>query len=273
MKAIVFAESQALLKGKIPVKVYENSETAFKAMAEMMVEEIVANNKAGKKTLFIVPVGPVGQYKYFVEMVNAQRISLKDVTFINMDEYMKDGVDLVDEDDPLSFRKFMKEGCYDLIDPELVMPESQRIFPTQNNAEFIEKVIEAHGGSADVCFGGIGINGHMAFNEPPESDELITEEAFVNSTVRVQHISRETRVVNALNEFDGAYYLMPNYCVTVGLKQILGSKKVRLFCFRPWHRSVVRRAALGTPSISFPASLLQKHTDALIGISREVAER
>lgn len=146
MKDIVFADSQTLLKGKIPVKVYENSETAFKAMAEMMVEEIVANNKAGKKTLFIVPVGPVGQYKYFVEMVNAQRISLKDVTFINMDEYMKDGVDLVDEDDPLSFRKFMKEGCYDLIDPELVMPESQRIFPTQNNAEFIEKVIEAHGG-------------------------------------------------------------------------------------------------------------------------------
>ena len=108
MKDIVFADSQTLLKGKIPVKVYENSETAFKAMAEMMVEEIVANNKAGKKTLFIVPVGPVGQYKYFVEMVNAQRISLKDVTFINMDEYMKDGVDLVDEDDPLSFRKFIK---------------------------------------------------------------------------------------------------------------------------------------------------------------------
>ncbi len=273
IKDIVFADSDTLMKGKIPVKVYADAEAAFKAMADMMAEEIVSNNEKGKKTLFIVPVGPVGQYKYFAERVNKERISLKDVTFINMDEYMQDSKTLISPEDNLSFRKFMAEGCYGLIDKDLIMPESQRIFPSQDNAAFIEDVIARHGGSADVCFGGIGINGHMAFNEPPEPDELVTEAQFVNSTVRVQRISRETRVVNALNEFDGAYYVMPEYCVTVGLRQILGAKKIRLFCFRQWHRSVVRRAVLGTPSITFPASLLQKHKDALIGISREVAEK
>lgn len=85
-------------------------------------------------------------------------------------------------------------------------------------------------------------------------------------------ISRETRVVNSFDDFDGAYPLVPKYAVTIGLKEILGSKKVRLFCFRPWHKYVVRRAAFGDYSIDFPASLLQKHPDARIGISEELAE-
>lgn len=64
----------------------------------------------------------------------------------------------------------MYELCYNKIDKDLIMPESQRIFPTLDNADYIDKVIEDHGG-VDVCFGGIGITGHMAFNEPPEEDE------------------------------------------------------------------------------------------------------
>ncbi len=256
-------------KGKIPVKVYDNKQQAFEAMADMMVDTIVANNKAGKKTLFIVPVGPVGQYPYFVEKVNSQSISLKDVTFINMDEYMASETELIGTDNKLSFRKFMHEEVYGKIYERLIMPECQRIFPSPTNRVVIEEVIAKHGG-VDVCFGGIGINGHMAFNEPPEAEDKITEKQFCDLSVRVQKISRETKVVNGLNEFDGAYYLMPDYCVTIGMKQILNAKKVRLFVFRDWHKSVVRRAVLGEKSMYFPASLLQGHPDACIGLTKEL---
>ena len=75
-----------------------------------------------------------------------------------------------------------------------------------------------------------------------------------------------------MDEYDGAYYLMPTHCVTIGLKQILNSKKIRLYCFRNWHRSVIRRAAFGEPSIDFPASLLQRHKDARIGVPEELAK-
>ena len=51
-----------------------------------MVEEIKRKNALGENTVFICPVGPVGQYPYFVDMVNEQNISLKNVWFINMDE-------------------------------------------------------------------------------------------------------------------------------------------------------------------------------------------
>ena len=74
--------------GKVAIDVFEDKEKTFKAMAEEMVNIIVDHNSRNERTLFICPLGPVGQYKYFVEMVNSRRISLHDVTFINMDEYL-----------------------------------------------------------------------------------------------------------------------------------------------------------------------------------------
>ncbi len=270
-KDFLYIKGEEIKHGRVPIDVFLTKEDTFKAMAQEMVDCIVENNKNNKKTLFICPLGPVGQYPYFVEMVNKNRISLKNVTFINMDEYLDENKELLSIDDPLSFKHIMYEKCYSKIDKELLMDESQRIFPTKDNAKLIDEIIEKHGG-VDICFGGIGITGHMAFNEPPFENEKVTEEEFVNSTVRVQKISQETRVVNSMDEYNGAYYLMPEYCVTIGLKQILNSKKIRLYCFRDWHKSVVRRASFGPCSIDFPASLLQKHKDARIGIPEDLTK-
>ena len=73
---------------KLPVIVMEDNAAVFHSMAVEMVDEIKMHNAKGEKTVFICPVGPVGQYPYFVDMVNEQNISLKDVWFINMDEYL-----------------------------------------------------------------------------------------------------------------------------------------------------------------------------------------
>ena len=85
----------------------EDNAAVFKQMAEQMAEEIKAHNAEGGHTVFICPVGPVGQYPYFVDLVNEQNISLKNVWFINMDEYLDDEKRWVPEDHPLSFRGFM----------------------------------------------------------------------------------------------------------------------------------------------------------------------
>ena len=80
----------------------EDNAAVFKQMAEQMAEEIKAHNAEGKHTVFICPVGPVGQYPYFVDLVNEQNISLKNVWFINMDEYLDDEKRWVPEDHPRS---------------------------------------------------------------------------------------------------------------------------------------------------------------------------
>jgi len=267
-KSFLNIKGEALTKGKVPIDIYSDKETTFKSMADLMVDTIKENNSANKKTLFIVPLGPVGQYKYFVKRVNEERVDLHNVTFINMDEYMEDENHLVDATNPLSFRKIMYEICYNNIDKDLIMDESQRIFPNLENIDYIDEVIEKHGG-VDICFGGIGITGHMAFNEPDDDKTL---EEYVNLRTRVVRIQEATRVVNSMDEFDGAYYCMPEFAITIGLKEILNSKKIRLYCFRNWHKSVIKRASFGTCSKEFPASLLQEHKDARIGISKEVSE-
>lgn len=85
-----------------------------------------------------------------------------------MDEYLDDDKKWVPETHPLSFRGFMNRTVYSQIDPELVMPEEQRVFPDPENVEYIPQLIEKLGG-VDICFGGIGINGHVAFNEADAS--------------------------------------------------------------------------------------------------------
>ncbi len=79
----------------------------------------------------------------------------------------------------MSFRGFMDRAVYHKLKPELVMPEEQRIFPNPDQLSYIPKLIEQLGG-VDICFGGIGINGHVAFNEA--SDELGAEEFLAQRT-------------------------------------------------------------------------------------------
>ena len=220
-------------------------------MADEMVEEIKRKNALGENTVFICPVGPVGQYPYFVDMVNEQNISLKNVWFINMDEYLTDD----------------KEWIYTKIKPELVMPEEQRIFPDPKNLTHIKDMIKKLGG-VDICFGGIGINGHVAFNE---ASDTMTPDEFLAQHTRVLEISKETRAVNSIGDLNGALDDMPHYCITIGINEIAHARKIRLGCFRDWHRSVVRHAAYGEKTAHFPVSLLQDHPDINIKFTEFVA--
>lgn len=68
-------------EAKIPLAKMGDSDEVFRAMADMMADCIKENNAGGKRTVFICPVGPVGQYAFFVRRVNEEGISLKDVWF------------------------------------------------------------------------------------------------------------------------------------------------------------------------------------------------
>lgn len=263
-----YTKEELLESPKIPVVVMEDNAAVFQTMAQEMADEIKRKNALGEKTVFICPVGPVGQYPYFVDMVNSENISLKNVWFINMDEYLTDDKEWIDASDKLSFRGFMERTVYSQIKPELVMPKEQRVFPDPHDLEHIQKLIAELGG-VDICFGGIGINGHVAFNEA--QDELTPEE-FKNLHTRTLEITRETRTTNAIGDLNGAIDDMPVYCVTIGMNEIYNARKIRLGCFRDWHRSVVRHAAYGDVSAHFPVTLLQEHPDALIRITEFVAD-
>lgn len=254
---------------RIPLKVLGDSGEVFYEMALMMVRAIEENNRLGKPTVFICPVGPVGQYPIFVRLVKERRVSLKNCHFINMDEYLTEDGRYMDKSSPLSFRGHMERQVYSRIPPELVMPEENRIFPDPEDPQAVQRRIDALGG-VDIAFGGIGINGHLAFNEPQEE---LTPEAFAALPTRVLEISRETRTANAIGDLGGALVAMPRRCVTIGMKEILSARRVVLGVFRDWHRAVVRQAAYGQISASFPVTLLQRHPQAMILVNANAARQ
>jgi glucosamine-6-phosphate deaminase len=257
----------------IPVEILPDAEALTRRFADDLHREYLsAKGNRRDKVVFIVPVGPVEQYDLWAERCNRERVSLRDLVLINMDEYLTpDGRDLIPTSDPLSFRRHMAEHFYDRLDPALAPPPDQRVFPHPGDLQAVPRLIERLGG-CDACFGGIGITGHVAFNDPPESGDTVAIEAFRALTTRVVRLSRETRLINSVTTSRGNIDRIPEYAVTVGMKEILGSWKVRIYMNRIWQSAVVRKILHGPVTPAVPASLLQEHPDVRFVVAEYVAE-
>jgi glucosamine-6-phosphate deaminase len=262
-----YTKNELLANTKIPLTVVKDDATAFSALAMDMITEIENNSSTEKQSVFIVPVGPTGQYPFFVEYVNKNKLSLKNVWFISMDELLDKNLEYIDKSHKMSFRGYMQRAVYDQIDPALLMPESQRIFPDPKETGGIQKLIDELGG-VDVAYGGVGINGHVAFNEPePELSPM----GFSSLPTRVIPLNRESVAVNSIFFMNGAMDLIPPRCITIGMREILNARKIRFACFRDFHKAVLRRTCCGEPSASFPGTLLQSHKDIHILVTEFVA--
>lgn len=251
-------------------RVVEKEWDVYFDMALTMFEEIAKNNQAGKPSVFIVPVGPTDQYPILAKLINSQRVSLKNVHFFNMDEYLVSPTQWISEDDPMSFHGRMKREFYDRVDESLVMPESQRHFPEPGHEKEYDELIAGLGG-VDMCFGGLGINGHVAFNEAAEADDPITADAYADLGTRVLPISRETRAVNAFGYQRGDLAGMPEWCITVGMKQILSSEKVYIALNRPWQSGPLKHVLHGEMVPQWPGSLLRRLPDVRFCMTEDIA--
>ena len=239
-------------------------------LAAAMFAVIELAQQQQRDATLIIPVGPVDQFPILAETINRQKLDCRGAMFINMDEYLTDDDHWVRIDHPLSFRGYMNRKFYDLIEPELAPREENRIFPDPRNPARIGELIEQRGG-VDACFGGIGINGHMAFNEPPEPGETVTAEEFAALPTRVLDLSRETRTINSVT-VGGELAVIPRRAVTVGMQEILASRQVRFYCNRLWQSAVVRRVLHSPITAACPASLLRTHPDAELTIADYVSQ-
>ncbi len=260
---------ELLTNTKVPIKVVENDIDVVHDMVYVMLEEIRKNNALGKKTVFIVPVGPVGQYKRFASIAMHEQLDLSNLYIINMDEYLTDDGEWIAYDHPLSFRGFMDHDFYDLLTGPCFIPEDHRIFPTPGKEEEIQKKIDELGG-VDIAFGGIGIMGHIAFNEALDEEEEMSNEDFANLPTRVLNLTKETRTINSVTGLGGYIDGIPKKCITIGMKEILGARKLRFYMNREWHRGIIRKICLGPVTGHVPASFFQNHPDALLTMAEHV---
>jgi glucosamine-6-phosphate deaminase len=276
MMTNLFPQYLSIPRGKlgegsgVRVRVVGDMASVAREMASVMLEELKESARLGKPATWIVPVGPVDQFPILAEMINQQRVDCRDVCLINMDEYLTNEDQWIPSDHPLSFRGYMDRLFYDRLDSELAPRRENRVFPEPGKETEIAKLIERRGG-LDVCFGGIGINGHIAFNEPPEEGEEVSVESFAARPTRVLSLTRETRTINSVT-VGGGIEVVPRRAITVGMKECLGARRLRFYCNRPWQSAVVRRVLHGPITARCPASLLRRHGDASITVADYVAE-
>ena len=254
----------------VAVRITRDAQSLAVEMAEEMARVIRQARSEGRAATLIVPVGPVDQFPVLAEQINREQLDCRDVVLINMDEYLTDDDQWIPADHPLSFRGYMQRLFYDRLDVALAPQPENRVFPDPQRPEAIAELIRRRGG-VDACFGGIGINGHIAFNEPPEPGEQIPMDKFANLPTRSLNLARETRTINSVT-VGGEISVIPHRAVTVGMREILAARQLRFYCNRPWQTCVVRRVLHTPVSPACPATYLQQHADAVLTVTEQVAE-
>jgi glucosamine-6-phosphate deaminase len=254
----------------VRIEVVRDMAAITEHFATAMIDELMVAREMGReRVVFIVPVGPVGQFERFAELCNEMRLVLHDLLLINMDEYLTPAGDFIALDDPLSFRAHMERALWSRLDPALAPPLEHRHFPDPHDCAATNRLIERCGG-VDVAFGGVGITGHLAFNDPPEPGEVVAADEFARLPTRVVALNRETRTINSVTACRGNIDRIPKTAVTVGMKEILEARKIRLYLNRFWQCAIVRKMLHGPITSSVPASLVRRHPDVAITLTEEV---
>jgi glucosamine-6-phosphate deaminase len=221
--------------------------------------EIESRSEQGLPTRLILPVGPCGQYPYLVDHLNEAGVNLADCWFFFMDEYCGDDGNSVSIDHPLSFQHVARDLFLSRASPDLGLSPDHVIFPSESNIDSIDAMIEAAGG-IDTCYGGIGIHGHVAFNEP--------ERGVAELGSRRVRLNDFTITINAVRaEVGGNLESFPREAFTVGMRQILAARRIRLYCRNgtpyDWANTVLRVALLGGPGDDYPVTHI-RHKDYIV---------
>ena len=267
-RLLKLSPGQMLRKAKGRLKIHEDIDALHQALAEMIAAEIAGNNRKRRKTNLILPVGPTGQYPILAEMLNTRRISMKKCNIFFMDENCDpDGVCLPDTH-PLSFRRDARELFFSRLDKRLAPAASRVVFPSHDNIHTLAARIKGAGG-IDTCYGGIGIHGHLAFNEP--------EPGVSKLGPRLVYLNDYTVTINAIrDEVGGNLEGFPRKAVTLGMRQILSAKRIVLGCRNgvalDWANTVLRLALFGDPGDDYPVTHI-RGKNYLILTDRDTARR
>ena len=256
---------------KIPLRICQDSLEMGKIMARELVDEIQEHNVMGEATRAILPCGPTCWYKPFTNLVNSVGVSLENVIVFHMDECLDWQGRELPHDHPYNFRSFMERHFYEPINPELIVPEKNRIWLTPDSIREVEEKIRS--GPIDITYGGWGQDGHIAYNQARRHPfSHITVNEMRNSTIRVQENNLDTILALAQRTFGGAYQFVPPMSVTLGVKECLSTKKVRLFSDTgSWKQTALRVALFGPITPEYPMTFLQEHPDALLTATVETA--
>jgi glucosamine-6-phosphate deaminase len=249
---------------KVPFRLCADSGEMGQIMARELVDEIRLRNARGEVCRAIIPCGPSCWYEPFTSLVNREQVSLRNLVVFHMDECLDWQGRELPRKHPYSFRGYMEEHFYGPMRPGLAVAEANRVWLHAGNVDEVrERIWEA---PIDITYGGWGQDGHIAYNQARRHPySQLTLDDLRNATVRVQENNWDTVLALAQRTLGAAYQFVPPMSVTLGLKECLSARKVRLFSDTgAWKQTALRVALFGPLTPEYPLTLLQEHADALL---------
>lgn len=222
----------------------ENQVEGAKVALELLKEKLAQ----GAKTLGLATgSSPIEFYKQIV----ASDLDFSELTSVNLDEYVG-----LSEDNPQSYRYFMNEQLFHK------KPFKESFLPNgvaedaEVEVERYNQVLANH--PVDLQILGIGINGHIGFNEPGTS---------FDSTVHIVDLEQSTIEANA--RFFDKIEDVPTQAFSMGIRNILDAKSIILFAYGASKAQAIAGTVQGEVTESLPASALQRHEDVVIIADKE----
>ena len=228
-------------------------EALSKWAAHYVASKIVKANPSENKPFVLgLPTGssPLGMYKCLIELNKEGYISFKNVITFNMDEYVG-----LPEDHPESYHSFMWKNFFNNIDIQ-----SENIHILDGNApdldaecrQYEEKIRQV--GGVDLFIGGMGADGHIAFNEPGSS---------LNSDTRIKTLTTDTIIANS-RFFENDTNKVPKTALTVGVGTVMRSKEVLILANGYAKARALAEAVEGAISQKWTITALQLHPKGII---------
>lgn len=192
---------------------------------------------------------PIGTYKQLIEWYKKGDLDFSKVQTINLDEYCG-----LPGDNSQSYRYFMNQNLFDHINIDKANTHVPNGLATdlEEECKRYDKLIHDLGG-IDIQLLGIGLNGHIGFNEPDLSFEKTTHIVDLDDST----IAANSRFFASIDE-------VPKKAITMGIKSIMQSKKVILVANGPEKREILEKALHGPVNPTVPASILQFHPDLTV---------
>jgi glucosamine-6-phosphate deaminase len=221
--------------------------------ANYVVSKIAAANPTAEKPFVLgLPTGssPMGMYKALIKHYQEKRVSFRHVITFNMDEYVG-----LPEDHPQSYHSFMWNNFFSHID---IDPANVNIL--DGNAADLEAECVAYEakmkavGGVDLFLGGIGPDGHIAFNEPGSS---------LSSRTRIKTLTQDTIIANS-RFFDNDVDKVPKTSVTVGVGTVLDAKEVLIVVNGHNKARALAQAVEGAVNQMWTITALQLHPKGII---------
>lgn len=200
----------------------------------------------------------LGLYRLLAAKLNASRTDLRNLHTYNLDEYVGPDGQAVPESHPLSYRRYMRQNLFSVLDPALgFQEETQAHFPDPVDPAGFDRDLAATGG-LDFQLLGIGFNGHIAFNEPIPAAK-ISVDGYANLPTRVVALEALTIQTNSRLTAGDDDALVPRHAATMGMVQILAAREILLLACFAEQLAPLTKMLHGEPTPELPASYLLGH--------------